>query len=119
MLENAVVGNEVEAPSETQVWDLVGQTAHRRAATYGLLSRLYRVEVDKEFLQELKETRFPAKAGNALMDEGYRAMTGTTTRTMSPSNLSSCSSFATSLPTPSKSEISITPSLYSLRKKAF
>lgn len=74
MLENAVVGNEVEAPSETQVWDLVGQTAHRRAATYGLLSRLYRVEVDKEFLQELKETRFPAKAGNALMDEGYRAI---------------------------------------------
>ena len=36
MLENAVVGNEAEAPSETQVWDLVGQTAHRRAATYGL-----------------------------------------------------------------------------------
>ena len=74
MLENEVVGNGTETPSEAQAWDLVEQTAHRRAATYGLLSRLYRVEVDKEFLTDLKGTHLPAKTGNALMDEGYRAI---------------------------------------------
>ena len=74
MLENEVVGVGTEAPSEAQAWNLIGQTAHRRAATYGLLSRLYRVEVDKEFLKDLKGTHLPAKTGNALMDEGYRAI---------------------------------------------
>lgn len=65
---------EEEGLSEKQAWDLIAQTARRRAATYGLLSRLYRVEVDEGFLNDLKGMRFPAKTGNALMDEGYRAI---------------------------------------------
>ena len=60
--------------SEEQAWKLIASTAKRRAATYGLLSRLYRVEVDEAFLNELKGMRFPAKTGNALMDEGYRTI---------------------------------------------
>ena len=33
----------------------------QRAATYGLLSRLYRVEVDQPLLDELRSMRFPAR----------------------------------------------------------
>ncbi|MCI8366700.1 MAG: molecular chaperone TorD family protein [Eggerthellaceae bacterium] len=44
----------------------------QRSATYGLLSRLYRVEVDEEFLKEMKGMRFPAATGNSQVDEGYR-----------------------------------------------
>lgn len=58
--------------TQEQAWELVASTSKRRAATYGLLSRLYRVEVDQQFLNELKAMRFPAKTGNAMMDEGYR-----------------------------------------------
>ena len=43
----------------------------QRAATYGLLSRLFRVEVDQELLDELHGMRFPASTGNADVDEGY------------------------------------------------
>lgn len=46
----------------------------QRAATYGLLSRLYRVEIDQELLDELHGMRFPASTGNADVDEGYRRM---------------------------------------------
>ena len=46
----------------------------QRAATYGLLSRLYRVEVDKPLLDELRSMRFPAKTGNENVDEGYRLL---------------------------------------------
>ena len=43
-----------------------------RAAQYGLLARLYRVEVDAALLDELRGMRFPAKTGNADVDEGNR-----------------------------------------------
>ena len=43
----------------------------QRAATYGLLSRLFRVEIDQELLAELHGMRFPASTGNADVDEGY------------------------------------------------
>ena len=43
----------------------------QRAATYGLLSRLFRVEIDQELLDELHGMRFPASTGNADVDEGY------------------------------------------------
>ena len=46
----------------------------QRAATYGLLSRLYRVEVDQPLLDELRSMRFPAKTGNENVDEGYRLL---------------------------------------------
>lgn len=43
-----------------------------RASTYGLISRLYRREVDAAFEATLREMRFPAHAGNDDLDEGYR-----------------------------------------------
>lgn len=45
-----------------------------RARTYGLLSRLYLKEVDKECLDELQGMRFPTATGNAKVDEGYHQM---------------------------------------------
>jgi len=44
----------------------------QRAATYGLLSRLYRVEVDAELLAALRTMAFPLGSGSAEVDEGYR-----------------------------------------------
>lgn len=44
----------------------------QRMATYHLLARMYRVEIDQEFFDELREMRFPAKTGNDDVDEGYR-----------------------------------------------
>lgn len=46
-----------------------------RANLYGLLSRLYRVEVDPLLLDQLRAMRFPAATGNELMDAGYREIT--------------------------------------------
>lgn len=43
-----------------------------RTATYGLLARLFRVEVDREFYDELLALRFPAHTGDADVDEGYK-----------------------------------------------
>lgn len=43
-----------------------------RASTYQLLSRMFRVEVDREFYDALSKMRFPANTGNDLVDEGYR-----------------------------------------------
>ena len=45
-----------------------------RAAMYGLLARLYRVEVDRALLDELRAMRFPAKTGDPQIDAGYRLM---------------------------------------------
>ena len=46
----------------------------RRARTYGLLSRIFRVEVDVKFLEELRHLRFPTSTGNEHVDYGYRTM---------------------------------------------
>ena len=53
----------------------------QRAWMYGLLSRLYRVEVDPVFLDQLRAMRFPASTGNDAMDEGYRLLAGYLGRT--------------------------------------
>ena len=44
----------------------------KRADTYCLLARLYRVEVDEETYEELRQASFPAQTGNENLDEGYR-----------------------------------------------
>jgi len=44
----------------------------KRAATYGLLSRLYRLEVDKELLDQMKRTRFELDIDVQGIVEGYR-----------------------------------------------
>ncbi len=43
-----------------------------RTATYNLLARLYRVEVDQTLLDEMRAMRFPSKTGAPDIDEGYR-----------------------------------------------
>ncbi len=43
-----------------------------RAATYELLSRLFRVEVDQELLDDLLAMSFPASCENESMAQGYR-----------------------------------------------
>lgn len=45
-----------------------------RACTYGMLARLFRVEVDAEVLEELQGMRFPVATGNTLVDQGYHDM---------------------------------------------
>ena len=46
----------------------------RRARTYGLLARIFRVEVDGKFLEELRHLRFPTSTGNEHVDYGSRTM---------------------------------------------
>lgn len=48
----------------------------QRAWLYGLLARLYRVEVDQVFLGQLQAMKFPASTGNKAMDQGYREIAG-------------------------------------------
>lgn len=62
----AVEGNEELA----QLADLMDM----RARTYGMLARLFRVEVDKETLDEMRGMRFPTATGNDLVDAGYRQL---------------------------------------------
>lgn len=50
------------------------QVSAGRAATYGLLARLYRTEVDEALLKELRGMRVPASTGNEDVDAGYRAI---------------------------------------------
>lgn len=45
-----------------------------RARTYGMLARLFRVEVDRDTLKELQGMRFPTATGSSAVDEGYRMM---------------------------------------------
>ncbi|WP_165172746.1 molecular chaperone [Adlercreutzia sp. ZJ242] len=45
-----------------------------RTATYQLLSRLFRVEVDQECYDELLSMSFPANTGNAKVDAGYASI---------------------------------------------
>ena len=45
---------------------------NQRALTYGLLARLYRVEVDEAFYADLCQMSFPAKTDNDLIYKGYR-----------------------------------------------
>ncbi|MEG0375933.1 MAG: molecular chaperone TorD family protein [Raoultibacter sp.] len=45
-----------------------------RAQTYGLISRIFRVEADREFLDEMRAMRFPTSTGNENVDEGYKLL---------------------------------------------
>ena len=56
---------------------LVGELAdlcEQRAHTYGLLSRLFRAEVDGGTLAQLREMKFPARTGSDVVDAGQRMM---------------------------------------------
>ena len=60
------------APEEQAFFDDLANLCEQRAATYELLSRLYRKEVDEELLEVLSAMRFPAATGNAQSDRGHR-----------------------------------------------
>lgn len=45
-----------------------------RAQTYGMLARLFRVEVDLPAIRELQGMRFPVATGNDLVNLGYRQL---------------------------------------------
>jgi TorA maturation chaperone TorD len=47
-----------------------------RIATYGFLARLYRGEVDQEFLEGMCAMRFPVNTGNEDVDQGNRLFHG-------------------------------------------
>ena len=65
----------VEAtPEEETSFAELARLNTQRAATYGMLARLYRKEIDDEFLTELRGMRYPLKTGNENTDEGYRLM---------------------------------------------
>lgn len=62
-----------EATAEMTSEDLA-QLCEERAATYELLARLYREEVDASLLDQLMATDYPVSSGNASMDAGYYAL---------------------------------------------
>lgn len=74
MTKNATAPQAEEAGqlSQDEMLASIAEATERRAEIYGIVSRIYRVEVNEEFLAELKETSFPAKTGNDKMDRGYR-----------------------------------------------
>lgn len=59
---------------ETTGFDELARLNTQRAATYGMLARLYRNEIDDAFLTELRSMRYPINTGNDNTDEGYRLM---------------------------------------------
>ncbi|WP_251178128.1 TorD/DmsD family molecular chaperone [Adlercreutzia agrestimuris] len=52
----------------------VAELMEMRAQVYGMLARLYRVEVDAKTLDELRGMRFPTATGNTKADEGYHQL---------------------------------------------
>ncbi len=67
---------ETTAPDAPATLAELAGLCRQRAATYGLLSRLYRTEVDDDLLAELHGLRFPASTGNEAADAGYRLIAG-------------------------------------------
>ncbi|HIW76264.1 MULTISPECIES: TorD/DmsD family molecular chaperone [Gordonibacter] len=58
--------------AESDLLHDLAAACRQRAAAYGFLSRLFRVEVDEAYLGELEQMRFPASTGTENLDEGYR-----------------------------------------------
>ena len=68
------MAQKTETAEEVESLDKIAEVMDGRAKTYGLLARLYRVEVDQPLLDELRGMRFPTNTGNARVDEGYDLM---------------------------------------------
>lgn len=52
----------------------VGSVLEGRIATYAMLARLFREEIDEAYLAKLKQMRCPVNTGNADVDVGYKLM---------------------------------------------
>lgn len=59
------------AAEEVMTAEDLAALCESRGATYELIARLFRSEVDEALLAELTETDYPVSSGNALMDTGY------------------------------------------------
>jgi TorA maturation chaperone TorD len=61
------------APTSTaeQIDETLIPLLQQRSATYGLLARLYREEIDQQLLDRLHETLFPVATGDEDVDRGY------------------------------------------------
>ena len=68
-------------PEAIADYEEIARAMESRAATYGLLARLYRREVDQPLLDELKTVHFPLNTGNSQVDSGYRLMVGYLSKT--------------------------------------
>lgn len=64
--------NETQAAAEETTLADVHVALKERTATYGLLSRLYRKEIDERLLNEMRGLRYRVSTGNANVDEGNR-----------------------------------------------
>ena len=58
--------------SDADALEALARVCEDRAWTYGLISRLFRRELDHAFLEQIKGKRFPAATGNTEVDKGYR-----------------------------------------------
>lgn len=65
-------GRGATASDHNEGLSAIAEVTQRRSELYGLLSRLYRVEVDQALLDELTTASFPAKTGSEKMNHGYR-----------------------------------------------
>lgn len=59
-------------PPEEQL--VLSDLMNSRAQAYGMLARLFRVEVDLPVIRELQGMRFPVATGNDLVNLGYRQL---------------------------------------------
>lgn len=64
--------NVADRETENMTTDELVALNENRAATYALLSRLCRAEVDEALLDELHNQLYPVSTGNANIDEGHR-----------------------------------------------
>lgn len=54
--------------------DELAEAMESVAATYGLISRFYLEEPTSDFVDELRQMRFPANTGSDYVDKGYRSI---------------------------------------------
>lgn len=64
----------VQVPAAAEDYAELSELMRSRATTYGLLARLYRVEVDTALLSELQHMRFPVATGSSSVDQGFRML---------------------------------------------
>jgi len=63
-----------ERTEDRQVIESLIELNNQRMATYGLISRMYRVEIDKPTLEKMRTMLFPAATGNEKVDEGFKLL---------------------------------------------
>ena len=72
MMGETATGTDADAALSEQDRAMLVGLNEQRENMYGLLSRLYKVEMDKNFYKGLCEAAFPTATGNDDVDAGYR-----------------------------------------------